>query len=123
MKSTFTLTAAPRNSIWGAVDYADQVAPGWWSVGTPGHGGFILSAERVAMIPCAHLDASFNRDGHRGYFEEDCDWCIPALAFPEEFRAWANRQGKDGDKYLDAAIETFNGWIKAKVDDNTRVAA
>lgn len=113
---TYEPTNPPSSSPWGKPDYIEQIAPGWWSVGTPGHGGYVLSAARTRDIPEAHLDASFNRQGHRGYFEEDCDWCIPALAFPEEFRAWAQRKGKDGDKYLDAAIQTFNQWIANKLE-------
>jgi len=114
MPGNFKPTPAPRFSPWGAPDYTDQVAPGIWLVGTPSHGGFILSQERVELIPEEHLVASFNGQGRNGFFEEDCDWSIVAANFPEEFRSWQARLGRDGDEQLARALDFFNSYFQAK---------
>ncbi len=63
-------------SPWGTVDYVSRRAVGITHVGTAGHGGVKLSPER-------------NRDVHEawrrpdGWYEEDCEWAIVAVTFPE----------------------------------------
>lgn len=69
-------TATP----WGRADYVEKYAPGINSYGTPGHGGFKLSAGRNALV-----DPKVRND--KGWYEEDCDWAIVALTFPDVFDA------------------------------------
>ena len=114
---TYKPTPAPTHTPWGRPDQLREVAPGWWSVSTPSHGGFILSAERVADIPQPHIERSFNGQGAHGIFEEDCDWCIPVLAFRDEFIAHCRRSHADdptGYAHLSAAEDTLNNWILQK---------
>jgi hypothetical protein len=61
----FAPSPRPSTSIWGAVQQADQLWPGIWSVMTASHGGIILSDQRQAAMPPALLI-----DG--GSYEEDC---------------------------------------------------
>jgi hypothetical protein len=68
----------PKRSPWGTVDYAKEVAPGILSVSTPGHGGIKLSRAMNAKMP-----ATVRRKG--GWCEEDCEWSLVALVFPEAF--------------------------------------
>src|SRR5271165_6274308 len=87
---TYAWTEAPTNSPWGKVDHTEELAPGIWSVSTPGHGGLKLSTQRNGMMP-----PYMKRAG--GWYEEDCEWSLVALVFPEVFtplRPWQ----KPGDE-------------------------
>ena len=68
----------PKTSPWGKVQFCEQIAEGIVSVSTAGHGGLKLSAKRNNQIP---EEARI----HTGWYEEDCEWAIVALVFPEEF--------------------------------------
>lgn len=79
----FQISACPSRSPWGQIDHAKQEAPGIWFVSTPGHGGFLLSAERMAALPAW---ARFNNAARqKNAFEEDCEWALVVLAFQAEF--------------------------------------
>jgi hypothetical protein len=74
------------NTPWGLSDDAGTViAPGIIAYTTPSHGGYHLSAERLAAMPAA-LRALRPFSGSTGWYEEDCDWAIVVLAFPEHFQ-------------------------------------
>ena len=75
----FPLTSKPEHTPWGYPDTAEQVLPGIWTVSTPSHGGFILSAERQAAMPAALRLAE-------PFYEEDVDWSLVILGFVAEFR-------------------------------------
>lgn len=115
MTHQFDRTPRPTHSPWGAVQDADQVMPGIWSVGTSSHGGFQVSAERMAASGFLREFAplSFNGQGKAGWFEEDCDWCFIPLAFPDEWRAW---RGDRADAEIVEAQRVFDQWIKPKAD-------
>ena len=46
MQTEFNAIAKPSWTPWGAPDHAEQVFNGVWSLSTPRHGGFYVSAER-----------------------------------------------------------------------------
>ena len=71
--------AEPRYSMWGPVQTCQTIAPGIFQVTTASHGGFILSAERIAEMPTALQKPDGN------CFEEDCAWCLVVLSFPAYF--------------------------------------
>lgn len=73
----FQNSPAPKSSPWGRVQYAKQIMPGVWSVGTAGHGGMHLSPERWKAMPEA-LKSNVYGGGH--WFEEDCEWALVAAA-------------------------------------------
>lgn len=85
---------------WGESDNVVQVAEGIQWVTTPGHGGYKLTPEKVKEIPPALVAASFNRQGYNGWFEEDCDWAMVCLTFPEIF------EGVEKKGALEAALRT-----------------
>ena len=60
------------SSPWGAIQHVETIAAGIWRVCTAGHGGVKLDRARNAKVP-----EYMRRDG--GWYEEDCDWCIPAV--------------------------------------------
>lgn len=65
-------------SPWGTVDNVDLVAPGITFASTPGHGGLKLSKERNRAIPAPLRNSD-------GWYEEDCDFQIVVMSFPDAF--------------------------------------
>lgn len=73
-------TPQPVESMWGAIDSADQILPGIWQVSTPSHGGFMLTEQRQQGVPeCLRVDGL--------QYEEDVHWAFVVLAFENEFKA------------------------------------
>ncbi len=72
---------------WGRPDFTREIAPGIVRYDTPSHGGFYVSPERVAEMPKSLRDFQpFTKTSGPGrWFEEDIDWTIVALAFPQFF--------------------------------------
>jgi hypothetical protein len=99
----FKRTPVPTHCPWGKVEFPAEIAPGIWTLSTPSHGGIVVSAERRAAMPAQLRDFQTFAGGN--WYEEDCDWCVVALAFPEYFSA----------DVLDAARLTYKGWIEPKV--------
>lgn len=54
-------------------------------VNTASHGGYYVAPELLSRVPEAWRNITWNGNGKRGFFEEDCDWSLVALAFPELF--------------------------------------
>lgn len=63
---------------WGASQHATTYAAGIVFHSTSGHGGFHLSAARNVIVLEGLRNAS-------GWYEEDAEWAIVALTFPEVF--------------------------------------
>jgi hypothetical protein len=63
---------------WGTSDSSKKHADGVVEVSTPSHGGFHLDPERNAKVHAAWRDKG-------GWYEEDCEWAIVALTFPDLF--------------------------------------
>lgn len=103
----------PDYTPWGHADHAEQIFAGVWSLMTPRHGGLYVSEERRKASPFLQewMLYTFGRKGYEGWFEEDCDWCLVALAFPDEWKAW---QGNNGEASLAGAKGTFDHWIASK---------
>lgn len=74
----FRTSPEPKSSPYGAIQTAKQIAPGLWSVSTASHGGIQVYPQRQGAMP-EHLRLS------RTWFEEDCEWALVALAFPNDF--------------------------------------
>ena len=97
-----TQIAVGMRTPWGAADYVTEILEGVHNVSTPSHGGIKLSRERNAAIPDYMRKAG-------GWYEEDCDWCIPFVAFEAEIRA-------RGDEYPLKALDkgqhtdTLKNW-------------
>lgn len=92
------MATAPKvngHSPWGWIQTVDVISPGnAWNVTTASHGGIKLSRSMNAKIPKAA-----RRKG--GWYEEDIDWAIVAVAFPEMFT----------DKTVAAAMKTLKNWL------------
>jgi len=80
----FSNSPKPTASPWGEPDRCEEVAPGIWWVSTPGHGGYLISRQRLIAMPD---DLKINRYGHGDQcaFEEDLEWSLVVAAWPSEF--------------------------------------
>jgi hypothetical protein len=93
----------PVDTPWGRPDTVKEIARGIVSYSTPSHGGFWLSPARVASMPKPLRDFvpfGGEQTGPGRWYEEDCDWAVVALAFPQFFPAEA----------VDAARATVKNW-------------
>ena len=64
---------------WGAAQYSKKYARGIIFYSTAGHGGFHLSPTVNSKVP----EALRIEDG---WYEEDCDWALVFVSFPEIFK-------------------------------------
>jgi len=81
---------APRNTIWGRVQHQEKLCDGVYFLSTASHGGVWVHGSLVDQIPLEMREMSFCQNGMEGWFEEDCDWCIPYVVFEDrikEFKA------------------------------------
>jgi len=99
---------------WGAAQYAETVAPGIGVVGSAGHGGTKLSAQRNRAV-----HPEWRQKG--GWYEEDDEWAIAAITFPEAYSPQhveaAHRLTKD---YFPDAYEKVTGTTIAPGESHTR---
>lgn len=89
---------------WGTSQTVREIAPGILDVSTAGHGGIRLSPERNALVPDYMRNPS-------GWYEEDIEWAIPAVVFPEAFQQasgknWTPRKPSP----IRHAIKTLRDW-------------
>lgn len=101
----------PATTPWGPPQSYMTYGPGIWSVTTASHGGIWLSEERNSSVP-------WHMRNRSGWYEEDVEYCIPMVVFPEEFRfeekperkdeAWAsfkNNYPEDYEKFTGKVLE------------------
>jgi len=91
---------------WGQAQHVTEIAPGIVSYSTASHGGIHLSDERIAEMPAAlqeFVPFGGPQIGPGRWFEEDCDWSVVALAFPQFFT----------ERDLQAAHATLKGYRPA----------
>lgn len=93
---------------WGLADDVKEIAPGITSVGTPSHGGFRLSAGRQTSMPHAF------RKGE--WYEEDCEWSLVVLSFPEAFPASLVEEAHKSAK--DWFPDEYEAWTGQPLDPN-----
>ena len=76
-----------NSSPWGAIQTVTALGGGIESVSTASHGGIHLPAALHRAMPAAlkHLN-SYSGWGSP-WFEEDVEWALPCIAFPEHFDA------------------------------------
>lgn len=100
-----------NSTPWGPSHRQEKIAPGITRYSTGSHGGYHLSPERLAAMP-EYMRPSF---AGLGWYEEDCDWCIPVLCFEAEFRTWAaSKPWTTPDDLVDAARRTLERWHPEK---------
>lgn len=77
-------TRMAASTPWGSSQLATSYGPGVIYHSTAGHGGFHLSADRNRLV-----DPALRRDSP--WYEEDNEWAIVALTFPDLFTAYERK--------------------------------
>lgn len=77
-------TRMAASTPWGASQLAIIYGPDVVSHSTAGHGGFHLSAARNRLV-----DPALRNDSP--WYEEDCEWAIVALTFPNLFTTYERK--------------------------------
>lgn len=77
-------TRMAASTPWGSSQLATIYGPGVISHATAGHGGFHLSADRNRLV-----ESALRKDSP--WYEEDCEWAIVALTFPDFFTAYERK--------------------------------
>ena len=72
------------NTPWGVAQTAHHYAEGIDYYETATHGGFVLSPERDAEVLRRFTD--FHPWAGPRNYEEDCDWSMVVVTFPEYFQ-------------------------------------
>ncbi len=99
-------TKSPDYSPWGTIQAAAVIAPGITHVTTAAHGGIHVRLDLMSRMPEYMRSTSYSQGG---WFEEDCDWCLPFVVFEALLR-------ESGDtvvvKMLDDGehLKTFAAW-------------
>ena len=97
------------NTPWGISDSSERIAPGIMRYDTPSHGGFHLSAKRQAEMPEA-----LRVEG--GWYEEDCDWALVILGFPQFFSKEDSEAAKESARTWNTeAYERYLTEIGGKI--------
>lgn len=94
---------------WGPAQDVTDIGAGILRVDTASHGGYYVPPTLNALIPASWRAASFNGRGMDGWYEEDCDWSMVALAFPTTFP----------DDAAGAALLMFDRQIRPKIEART----
>lgn len=71
------------NTPWGESQSITLIADGIQFVSTPSHGGFLLTPERREAMPQPYQSIQTFAGGN--WYEEDCDYALVMLAFPQYF--------------------------------------
>ena len=95
---------------WGQADHVTHLPHGIVSVSTPSHGGYYVPPEAREKMPEAARVSPFLKNG---WYEEDCDWAIVVLSFPEILDAEIHTL--PAEEVLEAARATVRGWMSEEV--------
>lgn len=100
----------PVHSPWGAIQSADEIAPGIWDVSTAGHGGIKLEAALNKKVP------EYMRRPN-GWYEEDIDWTVVATVFPEHF---SEKQRRVAEYiFLDWRPDMYEQFYHVKLEEGS----
>jgi hypothetical protein len=121
-----TVVRLLRENRWGFNQTFSKIGSGVYWVDTQTHGGIVVSKTRAAQIkekfPDFHSSFSSNYE-----YEEDCDWAVVAMAFPDLFddygfycayRTLACREGSEWIKHIDDSLRDRFAEIMKKYADH-----
>lgn len=78
---------APKHSPWGHVQHSTRLCDGVYHVITASHGGIYVEPQLLAAIPKPLQSTPYSSGG---FFEEDCDWCIPFVVLEKRILKGGN---------------------------------
>ena len=93
---------------WGQSDTQREVAPGITSHSTASHGGYHLDRQRQARVEKRF--PAFRTFAGGPWYEEDQDWAVVALAFPEHFDAYHLRHALLTARHIGGCV---TAWIES----------
>lgn len=97
------------NTPWGKAQEVKEIADGITRASTASHGGYRISAERHHAMPDV-LRAHEPYAG-RHWYEEDCDWAVVALAFPDEFKPYDVFQAVRMARFRQDYFKAVRAWL------------
>ena len=107
-------TRMAASTPWGSSQLATIYGPGVIAHSTAGHGGFHLSADRNRLI-----DPSLRKDSP--WYEEDCEWAIVALTFPDLFTSYERKCADETIRHTwPETWERIHGRILAPGESRSR---
>ena len=97
---------------WGQIDHTEHYETGISFVSTPGHGGLRIARKYAeSHLSTAAINAAIDYGSYL-YYEEDCNWCIPAWELPHLWPAlfqYGNKKTEDIQRnYLRDSIRFWN---------------
>ena len=110
---------------WGPSQSQETLAPGLVRVDTAGHGGYHVSEKRWQEIET--MFPAFRSWTGRHWLEEDCDWALAPLTWPDLFSSQSifdalRSAGSRSDGCVDAAfyaLQCINKIIDGAACSNT----
>jgi hypothetical protein len=100
---------------WGKAQTTEAITDGMIAYTTAGHGGIKLSEERFERMPEPYKSvAPF---AGRLWYEEDADWALVALAFPDDYCAGMEEEYRR--RVLKSAKQTFDQYHAPKLARET----
>lgn len=107
-------TRMSASTPWGSSQLATIYGPGVTCHSTAGHGGFHLSADRNRLV-----DPALRKDSP--WYEEDSEWAIVALTFPDLFTAYERKCADETIRHSwPEAWERIHGRILATGESRSR---
>lgn len=85
---------------WGPAECVTDIGGGILHVDTSSHGGYFVPPALNVLVPLEWRTKSFNARGMVGWYEEDCDWCLVALTFPQQFPADAREAANSAFRWF-----------------------
>ena len=114
---------------WGSSQSIRTIAPGIRFVSTASHGGYCLEDWRLKEMPAILRCANSYSGACSEWFEEDVEWALVCLSFPELFDARecfyavktiaAYGGTENAGKYMFSAA----WWLASKAGDQVRAKA
>jgi len=107
-------TRMAASTPWGSSQLATIYGSGVIAHSTAGHGGFHLSADRNRLV-----DPSLRKDS--SWYEEDSEWAIVALTFPDLFTAYELKCADETIRHCwPEAWERIHGRILVAGESNSK---
>jgi hypothetical protein len=100
---------APESTLWGEIQTRTEIHPGVWEIESPGHGGYMVAAQRRRLLTLA---AQALAEVWSGYlcFEEDLKWAVLFVDVPDLREPMRKGRGCSIDRLKELAIQTLSGF-------------
>ena len=94
---------------WGESDYQTKIADGFYHVGTPSHGGFMIGKAKAVEYLTPEARKRGDEYGSWLCYEEDCQWAMVSYE-QAALTHTTHRQPWDMVQEQKAAFECLSGW-------------